>query len=302
MVRQRFDGMNIDYSASYSNSATYYDASHRNEKYDGGQPQGTVTLSLGNVGWNVDRSKDAIWPTITQTQGPDIYDVGNYSALRISRLTSGSRTRVIQSSRQVRSEEGSRLALPTFVKTGSRYQRQTRKFWADRRRFDYTGPDGDSRQRRRQSRHRSVHRHRTRGLATMRIKYYQNRGGVPPWANAYAVAKHQIQNPQFWREDITFGTQERLTAARRRRRISRRPTSWATCGSAGCRCWPARVSRIRVSEGEGPLNHLSPAERARRAAYVGVVTDAELERRAIAQFGGRQTAEGDYKWSCRACT
>src|SRR5262249_10566907 len=40
-------------------------------------------------------------------------------------------------------------------------------------------------------------------------------------------------------------------------------------------------------------NYISPEEAARRAAFVGPVTDAENIRRTIAQFGGRQTATGD---------
>src|SRR6185503_5914322 len=65
-VRHRFDDMLIDYSLSWSNSATYYDISHNKEKYHS-RPKGTITYRLANVGWTVDRSKDAIWPTITQT-------------------------------------------------------------------------------------------------------------------------------------------------------------------------------------------------------------------------------------------
>jgi hypothetical protein len=45
-------------------------------------------------------------------------------------------------------------------------------------------------------------------------------------------------------------------------------------------------------KGEGPINYISPAEGARRAAWVGPVTDAEALRRGIAQYGTLTTNEG----------
>ena len=52
-----------------------------------------------------------------------------------------------------------------------------------------------------------------------------------------------------------------------------------------------RVEDTRVA-GEGPLNYISPAEKARRAAWTGPVTDAETIRRAEAQYGERMTVSG----------
>src|SRR4030095_6622260 len=49
-------------------------------------------------------------------------------------------------------------------------------------------------------------------------------------------------------------------------------------------------------EGEGPFSRLTPAEVARRAAYVGPVTDDEQRRRNEAQFGSRFTNEGKYQF------
>jgi TonB-dependent receptor len=47
--------------------------------------------------------------------------------------------------------------------------------------------------------------------------------------------------------------------------------------------------------GEGALRAITPAEKARRAAYVGVVTNDELRRRTTAEYSNRITAEGDYR-------
>jgi TonB-dependent receptor len=49
------------------------------------------------------------------------------------------------------------------------------------------------------------------------------------------------------------------------------------------------------TEGVGALQQLTAEERARRAAWVGPVTDAETIRRTTAEYGGRRTASGDYR-------
>src|SRR5690606_30693647 len=48
-------------------------------------------------------------------------------------------------------------------------------------------------------------------------------------------------------------------------------------------------------EGEGPLQYISPEERARRAEWVGPVTPEETRRRVTAEWGNRMTAEGKYR-------
>jgi len=53
--------------------------------------------------------------------------------------------------------------------------------------------------------------------------------------------------------------------------------------------------RVEATEvwGEGALQAVTPDERARRAAFTGPLTDAEIRRRTLAEFGERQTREGD---------
>jgi len=56
-----------------------------------------------------------------------------------------------------------------------------------------------------------------------------------------------------------------------------------------------RVEATKV-DAEGALQVITPEERARRAAYVGALTDAEIIRRTTAEFGGRQTRGGDNRF------
>jgi TonB-dependent receptor len=49
------------------------------------------------------------------------------------------------------------------------------------------------------------------------------------------------------------------------------------------------------TEGEGALQVITPEEKARRAAFVGTLTEAEIRRRTQEEFGRRQTRTGDYQ-------
>jgi TonB-dependent receptor len=49
------------------------------------------------------------------------------------------------------------------------------------------------------------------------------------------------------------------------------------------------------TEGEGALQVITPAERARRAAWVGPLTEEEISRRAVEEFGRRVQRTGDYR-------
>ncbi|HYN79666.1 MAG TPA: TonB-dependent receptor, partial [Lamprocystis sp. (in: g-proteobacteria)] len=60
------------------------------------------------------------------------------------------------------------------------------------------------------------------------------------------------------------------------------------------------LTGVRVEDttvkGEGPLNYTSPQEIARRAAWVGPITDDEQIRRNVAQYSGHSKSKGDYRF------
>jgi TonB-dependent receptor len=291
VVRHRWPGLSIDYSLSYSNSATYYDISHNNDKYDS-FPKGTITYRLANIGWSVDRSADAIWPTIAQLQGPDMNNMGNYGTLLLSQTDLRGFDTVINGKFDIKKDLA--LRLPTYIKTGFTYQRQSRKLWQDPRRYNFTGPDGvlgtpDD----------NVGLDQFADLPHTATededKFFKNRGGVPPWADPYGVARHQKQYPEFWKEDIAF-TSGQLTS---RQFITENIAAAYIMGNV--RLGKASMlTGVRVEDtrdtGEGPLSRITPEEAARRAAWVGVVSDVEQRRRNIAQFGGRMTNKGKYRF------
>lgn len=291
-VKHRFaHGLSIDYSASYSNSATYYDVSHNNEKYDS-RPKGTVTYQLANIGWSVDRSKDPIFPTILQTEGRDFNKLENYGSLLLTQTDLRGFDTVMNGKFDLKKELP--LALPTYIKTGFTVQNQKRKLWNDPRRYNYTGPDGvlntaddnvDLAQ-------FVENQYPQTYIADLLFK---DRGGNPPWMNPFGVARHQKLYPELWKEDIAF-TSGKLTS-----RLMMEETI-----SAAYVLGNVRMNKVSLltgvrfedtrDEGEGPLSRLTPAEAARRAAWVGPVTDAEQRRRNLEQFGGRFTNEGKYQF------
>ncbi|MGH7958292.1 MAG: hypothetical protein ACREH8_14970, partial [Opitutaceae bacterium] len=290
-VRHRFDGLNIDYGVSYSNSATYYDVSHRDEKVSG-RPTGTVTMRLNNVGWNADNSGADPWPRITQTAGPSMYDIGNYSNLTLMQNDQRGYDTIVSGKFDLKKDL--RLVLPAYLKTGFLYKEQSRKLWIENRRYNYAGADGvfGNADDTRELRQFGI----TRGATTDEHKYFIDRGeGAPPWPDPFAVAAHRLQNPGMWREDVAFGAQSDAQALRM---ITERIGAVYAIGHVRLRQLSMLVG-VRFEDtrlkGEGPLNYLSPEEKARRAAWVGPVTAEEARRRALAQFGGRKTNHGQYQ-------
>ncbi|MBI4660562.1 MAG: TonB-dependent receptor, partial [Verrucomicrobia bacterium] len=291
VVRHRFPGLSIDYSVSYSNSATYYDVSHNNEKYDS-RPKGDVTYRLANIGYSLDRSRDPIWPTIVQTEGPDMSNLANYGTLLLSQTDRRGFDTVLNAKFDLKRELP--LTLSTYVKAGFTVQRQKRKLWNDPRRYNYTGPDGVL--------------NTSDDNADLRQflwdpypstddqdQVFKNRGGMPPWMNPYGVARHQKLYPELWREDMAF-TSGKLTSL-----LMMEETISAAYAMGNVRLGRASLlTGVRFEdtrdEGEGPLSRLSPAEAARRAAWVGPVTDPEQRRRNLEQFGSRYTNEGQYQF------
>jgi iron complex outermembrane recepter protein len=109
------------------------------------------------------------------------------------------------------------------------------------------------------------------------------------------VARHRRDHPGQWRENVATSAQSKAQGLR-----EVTETIAAAYVMATVRLGPVSVlTGVRMEDtrvtGEGPLNFLSPQERARRAAWVGPVTDDEARRRAEAQFGGRTTNKGQYR-------
>jgi len=292
-VRHRFPGLQIDYSLSYSDSATYYDVMHEEDKYSA-RPTGTVFLEIPNLGFVIDRSQDAKVPTVRQTEGPDWQNFANYSRLRIDQNDQRGYDKVYAAKFDLRKDVNYRV--PFYYKTGFTAQRQTRHLWTNPRRSFYTGPDGilntaDDNQ------GISIFSAFPKDYTWDEKEYYLNRGGVPPWVDSYKVAAHRRDNPRLWKDDVEITSRQRLTSDQEIQEDIR-AAYFLVNGRLTRRL--SLLTGVRLEDtkvqGEGPLNYVSPQEQARRAAWTGPITDAEQIRRNVAQYSGRSTNRGAYRF------
>ena len=90
-----------------------------------GVPQNVVSLRLGGIGWTVDRSQDGMNPIVRQTEGPDMYNLENYTNLQITQNDKRSTDEVVAA--KLDAKKDLRLGVPAFVKTGFNVKRQQRR-------------------------------------------------------------------------------------------------------------------------------------------------------------------------------
>lgn len=285
-ARHRFDGGRfvIDYNASWSQSDTFYDAHPYGRQYRD-QPKGTVTASLRNLGWTVDRRRSLTYPDIVQTAGPDLTNLANYSDLVLTQPNRTGVDEILSARFNAKRDFDRLLPLPLSLKAGVNYRRQDRELENISRRYTYTGTTSLARFL------------NTTGRYDELVEAYKREVGryLPaPFPDSYAIAEHARDNPAEWREDIPYRFTQNLA---NQRSMTEEVTGAYAMGSL-------RLGRLTVlggvryeetrTNGSGPLQALTAAESARRAAWVGPVTDAEAERRVKAEYAGRLENKATY--------
>ena len=264
---------NLDYDASYSYS--------KNNQY-----LHTVTAILRGVGWVFDRTNTSRWtPRITYTGGPDVANLDNYTDNLLTRTHQPTIGRIYGS--QVNYLRRFSLPVPAYIKTGLRYRLEEQDLRDYSRRWRFAGADGVL----------NSGDERLSQFQDLNLDYRPMHGvyQAGPILSPDAMRDHKDANLNRWQEDLTFGTQTPLTGRR----------SLQESVSAGYVMGHVRIERfsilagVRVErtdiEAEGALNQITPEERARRAAWVGVVTPDETVRRITAQYGTRRRVERDYQ-------
>lgn len=282
-VRHRFrNGLQMDYGASYSHSNTYYDTSPIDRHYDA-VPKGTVTAQLRNIGWTVDRSGNRAVPVVTQTTGPSVYDLNNYSNLVLTQPHRNGQDGIFNARFNARKAFETRL--PFFAKAGANFREHTRELAHSSRRYN-PGDIGSLGQ----------FISRSSGYGDV-VSAFLEKSKEPsmPLLDSYLVAAHARDNPGLWTEDLAYHYQQKLSNDRK---VSEIIAGAYVMGQI-------QLGRLSVltgvrmeethTDGEGPLVQLTPAEVARRAAWTGPLTPEEIRRRAEAQYGGRVRAKGSYR-------
>lgn len=197
-VKHRHPTWELDYSGSYSNSVTYYENRAENRHYDS-FPTGTVSMNLPNIGWIVDRRNDPEWPVITQTAGPDMYNLTNYRSMLLSHLDRGGEDSLLNGRVNLRKQLG--FARPTFVKIGAAYREQARSTFNQNRRFNYVGADGLQNN----ADDQLGQFLDTRDKFTDANRDYRQ----PAWPNVPAIAAHLRDHPELWREDLAYAASQK---------------------------------------------------------------------------------------------
>jgi TonB-dependent receptor len=274
----RLEGLTIDYSGTLSLSHAHQNFSPNERKYDHGvKTKGNFTVSgLTGIGWITDRTADDTFPAITQTAGRDFYDLNSYTALTLQQNNRIAKSSIIEGRLNVKKDY--KLAVPAYLKGGFQYQHQERRKDYHYHSYRFNGPGGLGQ------------------FANPASWVNESVEGMrqPAWLDLYRTAQHKEDHPEQWPEDFAYKHAQRLQNLQ----------DFSETISAAYAMGNVRLSDLSIlagvrvertdTAGNGPLNQLTAEERARRAAWTGPVTEEEGRRRAIAEWGSRVHAEGNY--------
>jgi TonB-dependent receptor len=244
--------------------------------------------AVAGVGFRFDRSATHNYFTIAQISGPDIYDPRSSTMTSVDLPEISSRDRILGA--QLNYRKAFATSLPFAVKTGARFREQVRQRDETRNLYSYVGPNGvagpvgagndDDLGRFFDPGYTHVAFSYPRGLQFLKLP---------------ELRETLSSQPQFFRRNVATSTQDTI------RNDTRAEESVLAAYLQGDVRWGRLnvVTGVRMEETEfsasGYKQEITPAERARRAAWVGTVTDEEQARRSLAEYGNPTRGEGDYR-------
>ncbi len=181
-----FDRLDIDHSLNYSRT-------HNNLGVGNG---GTLTNRITGIGWVLDRTGSDLYPSFTQTAGPDITNPANYRPS--TQLTTRNNDRDVEI-RNLRANFRYRLptSFPLHLKAGGDWREQMVREVNRQRRWNYLGtaalPHDPS------------------------IRTWASEKGVwniPQWETAALIKDETPVTPALWREDVYYSLQQRYVGTR----------------------------------------------------------------------------------------
>ncbi|MBL9198857.1 MAG: TonB-dependent receptor [Opitutaceae bacterium] len=284
----RYEDLEIDYDGYRSTSVHKY--------YLGA----IFNIVARGVGMRIDRTGDTYFPDVRQTAGPDLASIASYTDNTLQNQDRGGEDAYTGASLNVKKTFAT--TMPFWMKAGLRWREQTRDLWNAQSTYTFVGPDGRA------------------GTADDNLARFVNpshdqsiRGGkYPRWPyptrpyvdekgfpfddyGGFNVGTALRQNPGWFTENVAANTQNPLTGNQRFKETigGGYVMGYLRLGRLGVQ-GGVRVEDTKT-KGEGALQQVTAAERARRAAWVGAVTPEEQRRRTTAEFSGRRTASGDYR-------
>ncbi|MBI4621599.1 MAG: TonB-dependent receptor [Verrucomicrobia bacterium] len=291
----KFRSLNIDYDGYYSQSETLY------PKFGG------LAFIARGIGMRIDRSSKhgPNFPDVTQIGGPDITKISSYTENNFN-VSNSSGVDEYQGA-AINAKKVFTAVVPAYVKVGLRIRSQTRDLTNTPLRYTLVGADGVMGVNPATGINDDNLAQFVNPVYSYRI-YPRKYPLLPYAARAYRDKKgstddywgpnpatHLAANPQQWRQNVTADTTDALLGERT---FKEKVTAAYVMGSVDLGKVEVmggfRVEKTKTS-GEGAKNDFTAAERARRAAWVGPVTDAEAIRRVRAQYGTRITNRGEYQ-------
>lgn len=276
---------NLDWNLYQSDSKSNYSG------------QRNLGFTARGIGYSIDRRSNTNFPTVIQTAGPSIADLSSYNdnRYRIDRRAGWDSYQGVS----LNAQKNFSTPVPAFLKAGVRIREQHRDLEATQWSGSYVGPDGvmglnpaTGRNDDDLAQFGLIERGR---LKTDTIKFPNTPVPAFPGHTNKLIDAALESRPLQFLQDTAANTQAQLVGDQR---FKERIDAAYLMGNvelgrlsilAGF-----RVERTKT-HGTGALQAITPDEKARRAAFVGALSDAEIRRRNLAEFGGRQTRTGDYQ-------
>jgi len=195
-----YAGLSIDYDAAYSESLVRQNDGYGEKNGSGG----FFRTWLTGVGWTLDMSNDRERPIFTQTAGPSIFDLRNYTNSE-QNMRNNERNNILRSaSVNGRYDFGGTAAA--YVKTGARWREQMSEEKGGDRRWRYAGPDGIA-----GNSDDDLTVFQYQGVKTLESL----RNGPIPYTHIGSVATDVYKNQNRWVEDLYYGESRKFIGTRR---------------------------------------------------------------------------------------
>ncbi|MDO8542963.1 MAG: TonB-dependent receptor [Opitutaceae bacterium] len=197
----------LDYDAAYSESLVRQNDGHYLPKIGSG---GFFRTWLTGVGWTFDKTADQARPIFTQTAGPSIFDLKNYTNSELNKRNN--ERNCILESVSLNAKYRFDARGTNYVKTGGRFRRQIAEEVGGDRRWRYAGPDGVL----------GVNPATGRDDADLSIFQFKDvqttesqRNGPIPYTHVGYVAEHVKNNPSHWFSDKYYDESRTFLGTRR---------------------------------------------------------------------------------------
>ena len=289
----RYDQLEIDWSANRAKSKAHYPGNK------------TFTIYTQGFGLKIEQKDQPYFPVLTQTGGLDTTKISSYDRNRYSVYISSGWDDMMGASVDVK--KLFTTPVPSYIKAGYRWREQKRDVVDGSFRADYVGKDGvmgvnpatglndDNLA---QFVDDSYKFPDTRLSRYPRLPHPMVPGRDTPGSTfgntGFNIETALKANPELFSQDVVYNTTQSLAGETHFTEKIFAPYIMGAVDIGKLNIMAGvRVETTKVT-GNGALQALTAEEQARRAAWVGLVTDAENERRVRAEYSGRVVKKARY--------